>query len=143
MHPTRKFKTPKAIEKAFDEYKEDLKEQANEWLLLQYVGKEGVQKKDPQKVPMTFQGFCRFVKKKYKCHIKHYFDNKDGLYDDFVTICSDIKDEIAENQIIGGLLGFYNASITQRLNNLKEHIEQEQISKEVPLFPDHSKNKES
>ena len=142
MHPTRKFKTPKAVEKAFEEYKEDLKNQANEWLLLQYVGKEGDRHEDPQKVPMTMEGFYRFVRSKYKCRIKQYFANTDGLYDDFITICSDIKDEIRENQIIGGLLGFYNASITQRLNNLKETVEVEQNSKEVPLFLDATKNKQ-
>ena len=30
------------------------------------------------------------------------------------------REEIRENQIIGGLLGFYNPSITQRLNGLVE-----------------------
>ena len=34
-----------------------------------------------------------------------------------------IKKEIRDNQIIGGMLGVYNANITARLNNLVEKTE--------------------
>jgi hypothetical protein len=122
MHPTRIFKSPEELLKAWNEYKENLKEQANEWLKVQYVGKEGERVTDPQKVPMTLEGFKRFCRENYgEAH--HYFVNSDNLYEDFSTICSRIKDEIRENQIIGGLLGFYNPSITQRLNGLTEKTE--------------------
>ena len=141
-HPTRIFKTPEELEKAFNEFKEDLKEQANEWLRVQYVGRDGDKVEDPQKVPMTMEGFRIFCRPRYGC-VKQYFDNKDNLYNDFVTICSHITEEVRNNQIIGGLLGFYNASITQRLNNLKEQVETEQINKEVPLFPDETDKKKT
>lgn len=137
-HPTRIFHYPDELEKAFDEFKEDLKEQANEWLRVQYVGKEGVRATDPQKVPMTLEGFKRFCRAKYG-DVTEYFLNRDGLYDDFTIICSQIREEIRENQIIGGLLGFYNPSITQRLNGLTEKVENTVIS-EQPLFPDVSKD---
>lgn len=137
-HPTRIFHYPDELEKAFDEFKEDLKEQANEWLRVQYVGKEGVRATDPQKVPMTLEGFKRFCRTKYG-DVTEYFLNRDGLYDDFTIICSQIREEIRENQIIGGLLGFYNPSITQRLNGLTEKVENTVIS-EQPLFPDVSKD---
>lgn len=117
IHPTRIFKTPDELHKAFVEYKENLKEQSKEWLKVSYVGRDGERKADPQKVPMTMEGFERFCYENYGC-VHQYFDNKDDLYDDFVTICSHIRREIRENQIIGGLLNFYNPSITQRLNNL-------------------------
>lgn len=123
IHPTRIFKTPEDLEKAFDEYKGDLKKQSNEWLRIQYVGKEGDRVTVPQKVPMTLEGFKRFCRKKYG-DISNYFDNSENLYEDFKVICSHVREEIRENQIIGGLLGFYNASITQRLNSLidkKQH----------------------
>lgn len=119
MHPTRIFKSPEELEKAFTEYKEDLKEQSKEWLKIQYVGKEGERKADPQKVPMTLEGFERYCYNHYG-YVGQYFDNKDDLYNEFVAICSRIKKEIRENQIIGGILGFYNPSITQRLNGLTE-----------------------
>jgi hypothetical protein len=124
MHPTRLFHEPQDLKNAFEGYKQDLIEQANEWLRVQYVGKEGIRQTDAQKVPMTFEGFKRYCRNHYGC-VEQYFVNQGGLYDDFVSICSHIKEEIRENQIIGGLLGFYNQSITQRLNGLKEQSETE------------------
>jgi hypothetical protein len=124
MHPTRIFKTPEELEQAFEQYKESLKEEAKQWLKVQYVGKDGERVADPQKVPYTLEGFKRYCRKNYG-DVEQYFWNKDNYYNDFVGICSYIKNEIRENQITGGLLGFYNPSITQRLNNLKETNETE------------------
>jgi hypothetical protein len=124
MHPTRIFKTPEELEIAFENYKEYLKDEAYQWVKIQYVGKDGERKSDPQKVPYTLEGFKRFCRKYYGC-VNEYFLNRNGLYDDFNTICSHIKEEIRENQITGGLLGFFNPSITQRLNGLKEQTETE------------------
>lgn len=125
MHPTRIFKTPDELADAWAKFKEDLKEQSNEWLRIQYVGKDGERMADPQKVPMTLEGFERFCYDRYG-NVGQYFDNKDGYYEDFVAICSRIRTEIRENQIIGGLLGFYNPSITQRLNGLTDKTENQQ-----------------
>jgi DNA polymerase II small subunit/DNA polymerase delta subunit B len=58
--------------------------------------------------------------------------NRDKRYSEFTAICSRIRKEIREDQITGGMVGQYNASITQRLNNLKEQVEQTNI--EQPLF---------
>jgi hypothetical protein len=66
--------------------------------------------------------------------VSNYFDNKHKGYDDFYSICTHIRREIRNDQISGGMVGQYNASITQRLNNLKEQVEQTNI--EQPLFPD-------
>jgi len=134
MHPTRIFKKPEDLEKAWDEYKADVKKQSNEWVKINHVGKDGNEVGIPQKVPYTLEGFERFCYNKYGC-VGQYFDNKDKLYNDFVAICTRVKKEIRENQIIGGMLGFYNPSITQRLNNLKEQTENT-IKAEQPLFPD-------
>ena len=136
IHPTRIFKTPEDLEQAYNEYKDDLKEQANEWLKVQYIS-SGERTAEPQKVPMTMEGFERFCYNNYGS-VHHYFDNKQGYYSDFGTICSRIRKEIRENQIIGGLLGFYNPSITQRLNSLVERSSVEVT--EQPLFPDVSEN---
>lgn len=134
MHPTRIFKHPDELEAAWKAYKENLEIQAHDWLKVQYVGKDGDRKTDPQKVPYTLEGFKRFLRENYgDCHA--YFVNAGNLYDDFVTICSRIKEEIRENQIIGGLLGFFNTSITQRLNNLVEKS-QVDVKTEQPLFPE-------
>jgi hypothetical protein len=134
MHPTRIFKDPKDLYKAFEEYKEDLKKQSFEWLKVHYVGKDGERVEEPQKVPYTLEGFKRFCRKKYG-EVEQYFSNQDNYYSDFIGICRVIREEIRENQIIGGLLGFHNPSITQRLNGLVEKSEVKQIV-EQPLFPD-------
>lgn len=121
MHPSRIFKTPDELEIVWKEYKDNLKEEAKEWIKVQYVGKDGERMTDPLKLPYTMDGFEVFCYKNYGC-VNQYFDNKDGYYEDFVTICSHIRKEIRSNQITGGLLGVYNPSITQRLNNLAENV---------------------
>lgn len=130
-HPTRIFKTEAEMQDAWNAFKEDLKEQAKEWQRVQYVGKEGDRVTDPQKVPMTLEGFKRFCREHHG-EVEQYFSNKDGLYAEFVGICSRIREEIRENQIIGGLLGFYNPSITQRLNGLVDKTQTTIV--EQPLF---------
>lgn len=122
MHPTRIFKTPEDLLNAWEGYKQDIKEQSKEWLKVQYVGKDGDKKEDAQKVPYTLEGFKRYCRKHHG-EVQHYFDNKEGYYEEFGVICSQVREEIRENQIIGGMLGFYNPSITQRLNGLAEKRE--------------------
>lgn len=124
MHPTRIFKEPDALKIAWNQYKEDLKEQSKEWLKVQYVGKDGERVADPVKMPYTLEGFKRYCREHYG-EVEQYFGNQDSLYDDFIGICSRIREEIRENQITGGMMGFFNPSITQRLNNLKEQTENE------------------
>lgn len=124
MHPTRIFKTPDELYAAFEAYKKDLDEKAKEWLKVQYVGKDGERVTDKYKLPYTFEGFKVYCYNEYG-KIEQYFVNKDGLYDDFGSICSHIKEEIRNNQILGGLIGIYNPSITQRLNGLTDKTSSE------------------
>lgn len=132
MHPSRIFKTPEELEIVWNSYKESLKQEALEWTKVQYVGKDGDRREDPMKLPYTMEGFEVYCYNNHGC-VNQYFDNKDGYYGDFVTICSHIRKEIRANQITGGLLGIYNPSITQRLNGLAEKSEVTEI-KEQPLF---------
>lgn len=134
IHPSRIFKTPEELEEAFNNYKKFLLEESKKWIKVSYVGKEAQRVEDYSKVPLTMEGFERYCYNNYGC-VNQYFDNKEGYYNDFVTICSRIKREIREDQITGGLLGFYNASITQRLNSLSESQEIN-VNSEPPLFPD-------
>jgi hypothetical protein len=94
---------------------------------------------EPLETPLTMEGFEIFCWDRYNFTVEHYFRNSNGSYEDFCTICTRIKKEIRKDQIEGGMVGQYNPSITQRLNALKEHVEQHNI--EQPLFPDVSKNK--
>ena len=122
-HPTRIFKTPEELETVWKAYKDDIKVKELEWKKIQYVGKDGKRVSDTVKIPYTIEGLKRYCWDENIGDISSYFTNDRGLYDDFTTICSRIKNEIRENQIIGGMNGFFNPSITQRLNNLREQSE--------------------
>lgn len=122
-HPTRIWQNEEDVIKVWNDYKKDLKNKESEWLKVQYVGKDGERVEDPIKLPLTFEGFKRFCWDNNIGCIEQYFVNKDNLYNDFVSICSRIKTEIRENQIIGGMIGAFNPSITQRLNGLADKSE--------------------
>ena len=62
IHPTRIFQTPDDLEKAWEEFKLDVEKQSNEWLKVQYVGKDAERVADGQKVPLTMEGFERFFR---------------------------------------------------------------------------------
>jgi hypothetical protein len=123
MHPTRIFKKPEELLKVWNDYKEDIEEQEAKWLKVQYVGKDGERVTDPVKIPYTLEGLKRYCWDKEIGTIQHYFENTDNMYNDFCGICSRIKNEIREHQIIGGMNGFFNPSITQRLNGLVDKQE--------------------
>lgn len=122
IHPTRIFKSPHELDLAWKAYKDDLILQGEEWLKIQYVGKEGQRMTDAMKLPYTMEGFEVFCYNNYGC-VEQYFKNQDDYYSEFIPICSHIKKEIRSNQITGGLLGVYNPSITQRLNNLSDNTD--------------------
>lgn len=122
MHPTRIFRSPDELELAWKAYKDHLIREASKWLKVQYVGKEGQRMTDELKLPYVMEGFEVFCYNNYGC-VEQYFKNQGGYYEEFVPICSHIKKEIRENQVTGGMLGVYNPSITQRLNNLVEKTE--------------------
>lgn len=122
-HPTRIFQTEEDLLKVWNNYKKDLEDQSIKWEKVQYVGKDGDRVTDNPKIPLTFEGFKRYCWDNNIGNIEQYFTNQNDLYVDFVGICSRIKNEIREDQIIGGLLGFHNPSITQRLNGLADKSE--------------------
>lgn len=127
--------SPETLWNLFQGYIIDLKSKENEWLKVQYVGKEGIRETDALKLPLTFEGFKRYCWDVEIGCIEHYFKNTDKKYEDFCHICSRIKNSIRENQITGGLVGVFNPSITQRLNGLAEQSEVTQKT-EQPLFGD-------
>jgi hypothetical protein len=90
---------------------------------------------EPLECPLTLEGFEIYVLNKFGFHVEQYFKNQDKLYQDFIPICTHIRKEIRRDQIEGGMVGQYNASITQRLNGLTEKVESTIVT-EQPLFPD-------
>jgi hypothetical protein len=120
IHPTRIFKTDIELLDSWDQYKKYLIDEAKKWPKIQYVGKDGQRVEDYPVLPYSLDGFQVWYYNEYKKYIHQYFENKDGYYDEFVGICSHIRKEIRSQQITGGMLGMFNPSITQRLNNLVE-----------------------
>jgi hypothetical protein len=77
--------------------------------------------KEPLERPLTLEGFETYLfEKDIISDVSDYFENKDDRYSDYVPICRMIKKIIRKDQIEGGMVGQYNPSITQRLNNLVE-----------------------
>jgi len=112
-----------AMSELWKQYKEKLEEKAAKWEKIQYVGKDGDRVIDNPKIPLTLEGFKVFCWDTGTGTVEQYFTNQDKLYGEYIGICSRIKNEIRADQIEGGMMGFYNPSITQRLNNLKEQTE--------------------
>ena len=73
----------------------------------------------PLEVPLTLDGFEVWAFKEYG-DIHNYFDNAGDRYSEYKVVCTHIRKEIRQDQINGGMVGQYNPSITQRLNNLTE-----------------------
>jgi len=133
IHPTRIFKEPKELELVWEEYKASLGVESENWVKVQYVGKDGSRVTDAPMMPLSLEGFEVWYYAKNKKFIGQYFDNPKENFNDFIAICSHIRKEIRANQITGGLLGFFNPSITQRLNNLKDSTEIE-VKQEPRVF---------
>jgi hypothetical protein len=111
------IETPEKMWELFEQYK--AKTKSNPRKKMVFVGKDGNRDYELLETPLTFEGFYNYCYDIVGC-IDQYFENRDNRYTDYVAICSRIKREIREDQITGGMVGQYNPSITQRLNNLKE-----------------------
>lgn len=122
---------PETLWGLFEEYKDLTK---NRPILVQdFVGKDGNEVDRRRERPLTFEGFENHCAAKGVIQdLGHYFANTGGKYESFRTICSRIKREIRQDQIEGGMAGIYNPSITQRLNNLVEKV-QEDGTKQVTI----------
>ena len=133
-HGTKYIKTPEALAELFEKYVEETK--AKPRRKHTFVGKDGKSEYELLEVPLTMEGF-RIFAFNLVGSIKYYFENRDNSYDDYVPICSHIRDIIRRDQIEGGMVGQYNPSITQRLNGLKESTETEiKGTLNIPNLPD-------
>jgi hypothetical protein len=117
MGRPRNFEAPEDLYQLFVEYRKKVKD--NPRYQYSLSNKTGKAEPIPLEVPLTMSGFRVF------CHdnslvVNDYFANTDGRYSAFATICTRISDEIRNDQIQGGMVGQFNASITQRLNGLTE-----------------------
>lgn len=125
----RNLDSPEQLYELFTKYKEDVK--ANPRIKSVFGGKEFEERAEPLERPLTMEGFEIYCWE-IVGEVEDYFYNRDKRYQEFSAVCSHIRKEIRRDQIEGGMVGQYNPSITQRLNNLKEQVEQTNI--EQPLF---------
>lgn len=124
------IKTPEALMLLFVEYKILTKKKPLK--VVDWVGGMARKVTRNKEQPLTMEGFELFCYDK-GFSVKHYIDNTNKAYDAYCTVCSRIRLEIRKDQIVGGMAGIYNPSITQRLNSLvdKSAIEH---SEAKPLF---------
>lgn len=133
MARPNKITSPEHLLELFEEYKRRTK--SNPFRVVDYVGKDAIPVHREKERPLTMEGFNVFVfREGIASGLQNYFSNLNGRYKRFLSVCSHIREEIRQDQIEGGMAGMYNPSITQRLNNLVEKVQQTVI--EQPLFPD-------
>lgn len=130
---TKYIETPERMYELFEAYRNEVKSNPRYKYELNRMGEATA---IPLEVPLTLEGFETYVAKLGIINdMSQYFANTEQRYTDYQTICSRIRKEIKADQIAGGMVGQYNASITQRLNGLTEKTENTIIT-EQPLFPD-------
>ena len=103
-------------------------------LVQDFVGKDGLEVYRKKQRPLSLSGFYAYMHREYKMYIHQYFENMDNAYKEYLGICRAIKEEIRQDQIDGGMVGIFNPSITQRLNNLVDKSQVETV--EQKLLPD-------
>lgn len=119
-HPTRIFKTPDELLKAWEEYKKDRGIEATKWAKVQYVGKDGNRVTDNPPMPYDLDGFVSWYKVKYNHFIHQYFERTSEYEPEFLGIVTHIIAERNDSIKTGTLLGFFNASMGNRIVGLTE-----------------------
>lgn len=116
------IETPEKMWEYFEAYRSQVK--SNPRTKTVFPGKDAIPQREPLERPLTLEGFENWCADAGIIEdLSNYFANTKGNYSDYSTICSRIKRVIRQDQIEGGMVGQYNASITQRLNSLVDKQE--------------------
>lgn len=122
--PDRIYHEPEELYSDFLEYRKSVTDLSDlEWRKTHFVGRDGERVHEKSIIPMSIAGFCRWKYAKDQVMARNYFFKTKDYFQDFIPIVTLIKDEIREQHIIGGMLGFYNANITARLQGLSDKQE--------------------
>lgn len=135
MGKNKYIETPEKFLEHFENYK---KHNSNNPRFKNELDKFGNIVSIPLRVPLTIEGFENWCSKEGIIEdLSQYFANTEQRYTNYQTICTRVRKEVRQDQIEGGLVGQYNASITQRLNGLVEKQETEiKGSLNIPNIPD-------
>jgi hypothetical protein len=129
------MESPEVMYNLFQEYCEHTK--ANPIKVKDWVGGMAKPVVREKEVPLTMEGFEIYgFRQGFAIGLDQYFANREGRYEEFVSICSNIKRIIRDDQIKGGMAGIFNPSITQRLNNLVEKTENKHEVNEIKITRD-------
>jgi hypothetical protein len=127
MGRPRRFKTPGALWRAFEEYKEWAADHPwNKKEAIKSGDLAGTLVDIPTSRPLTeweFAVFCRMS----RTGLIEYCNR-----DDFSDIYKRIKDEMSAQRISGGMSGAYNANLVARIDGITEKSEIDQTNH----FPD-------
>lgn len=136
------IESPEQLWGLFEDYKLAVK--SDPFIVIDYKGKDATPVKLMKEKPLTMEGFELYVADipGMPWELGQYFANRDKRYENFVSICSRIRQAIRNDQIAGGMAGIYNPSITQRLNGLVDKTETK-VVKEQPLFADEPEGAEN
>ena len=122
----------------FVSYKEHINE--NPFKIKDWVGKDAKQVNREYMKALTESGFECFVMDNTRItypDLSEYFEGTNESYKDYFPICSRIRREIRADQVLKGLAGLCNPSITQRLNGLTDKKETtHKGSINIPNLPD-------
>lgn len=136
-HPTRIFRTPDDLLKAWEEYKAHRDSEAKKWAKVQYVGRDGERVTDFPPMPYDLDGFFAWYKNTKGKFIHQYFDGTYDYGDEFLGIVTHIEAERNDNVKTGTLLGFFNASMGNRIVGLADKKQTEHSgSLNIPQVPD-------
>lgn len=116
MAKPKYIKTPEILWDMFEAYRDKTQ---NNPRLIDKALQSGKVVQEALRVPLTLEGFEVYGYEQ-GVTLDHYFRNTNGAYEEYCAICQRIKKSIRQDQIEGGMVGQYNPSITQRLNNLTE-----------------------
>lgn len=124
MGRTKLIETPELMWDYFLQYKAYVK--SNPIIVKDWVGKDAQDVYREKEKPLTIDGFeCWCYDNGIISDLSQYFANTEQRYTEYQTICSRIRKAVRTDQIEGGMAGIYNPSITQRLNNLVEKVQNE------------------
>ena len=117
MAKAKNIETPQRMWEYFEQYKTEIKSKpfrVKDWVKDIEVMRE-------KERPLTFEGFESWCSENEIAEVlQQYFEDRQGRYSDYATVCKRIKTNIRQDQIEGGMAGIYNPSITQRLNGLTD-----------------------
>ena len=133
-YDNRIFKSPDELLQAWEEYKSYRDETASKWAKVQYVGKEGKRVTDNPPMPYDIDGFYAWYKNTKGRYIHQYFEKVETNYPEFLGIVTHILAERNDNIKTGTLLGFFNASMGNRITGLADKQEIKADEKAKPMF---------